>query len=103
MITTGPAHEPGTGAYLAMTVCSECHELDLHGNTDWGMPDLGVVVLAYTPETFAHLMRTGEPADGRELNLMDDVAMYRFSSFTDEEIATLYAHLKELGPKPMEE
>ncbi len=56
------------------------------------------MVLAYSPENFGRLMRTGESATGNELDLMAQIAVSRFSSFSDEEVANLHAYLKELGP-----
>lgn len=99
----GPRAVPGSGEYLALNICSECHGLDLHGEKEWGMPDLGAVILSYTPETFAHLLRTGEPASDRTLRLMGEVARYRFVNFRDEEVAALYDYLSQLGPGPAEE
>jgi len=45
------------------------------------------------------LMRDGVPRDGRKLGLMAEVARSRFSHFTDEEVAGLYAYLsKQIAP-----
>ena len=53
-----------------------------------------MVAKAYTPETFARLMRTGIAADGHDTaTLMSGVARWRFSSMTDEEIAALKLYL----------
>lgn len=79
------------GRYLATLVCSECHGLDFTGDIA-GPPDLAIAA-SYTPEAFARLMRTGEPLGGRDLRLMDEVSIGRFSQMTDSEIADLYAFL----------
>ncbi|HVT38573.1 MAG TPA: c-type cytochrome [Gemmatimonadaceae bacterium] len=51
------------GAYLARTVCTECHGLNLAGRN--GRPDLRIAA-GYTFEQFSHLMRTGEALGNRE-------------------------------------
>ncbi|MDX1440469.1 MAG: cytochrome c [Rubricoccaceae bacterium] len=81
------------GEYLARTVCSECHGIDLLGW--WGNPPL-TVAGAYPDTSFFRLMRTGVPIGGRDLELMDDVARSRFSHFTDDEIRSLHAYLRTL-------
>lgn len=78
------------GRYLALTSCSECHGADLEGRPDGKVPDLRIAA-AYSLRQFARLMREGVPADGRDLGLMKQVAVGRFSHFTDAEIAALYA------------
>jgi hypothetical protein len=47
----------------------------------------------YTPDSFRHLLRTGEAVGGRDLGLMSEVSRDAFSLFTEEEIAALYAFL----------
>ena len=83
------------GAYLARIACAECHGLDLKGTSfdDFGAPDL-VVASAYTSEQFNTLMRTGVGASNRDLGLMSKMGLYRFSSFTDEEVSILHEFLK---------
>ncbi len=78
------------GAYLARTVCTECHGTMLNGQG--GSPDLRIAA-GYTPEQFTHLMRTGKALGNRELELMSPVARNRFSHFTDDEIQALHAYL----------
>lgn len=80
------------GRYLARTVCTECHGLDLRGGGF--APDL-VVGAGYSETDFERLMRTGKALGDRELGLMSRVAQSRFSHFTDAEISALYAFLKE--------
>jgi mono/diheme cytochrome c family protein len=80
------------GAYLARTACTECHGLDLTGDKSGTPPDLKIAG-AYPLEGFVTLMRTGKPLDGRDLGLMTEVALSRFSHFTDAEIGSLHAFL----------
>jgi len=79
------------GRYIAMSSCTECHGQRLQG-TPQGAPAL-VIVGGYTPSEFAKLMREGVPKDGKEREMMSPVARSRFSHFTDEEVAALYAYL----------
>ena len=66
-----------------------------------GSPDTPAlsIVAGYSATEFAKLMRDGVPRDGRKLDLMAVVARSRFSHFTDEEVAGLYAYLsKQIAP-----
>lgn len=82
------------GAYLARTVCTECHGLDLNGGER--APDLRIAA-GYTREQFSRLMRTGKALGDRELTLMSQVARSRFSRFTDQEVEALYGYLIARG------
>lgn len=82
------------GRYLAMTVCSECHGMDLQGG---GRTPALSIVAGYTEEAFRVLMRTGRPLDGRQLALMANVAVSRFAHFTDAEVSAVYAYLRTLA------
>jgi cytochrome c553 len=84
------------GRYLALTSCTECHGLNLHGNPDGSAPNL-VIAATYSEEDFARLMRTGKASGDRELRLMSDVARGRFSHLTDGEIRALHSYLSTLG------
>lgn len=86
------AGEQNAGRYLAITVCSECHGMELKGDESGSTPDLAIAV-AYTAQQFNHLMRTGEPVGGRKLGLMAEAAQVRFSHFTDGEVRILYDYL----------
>lgn len=79
------------GAYLARTVCTECHGALLSG-FEGETPDLRIAA-GYSREQFVRLMRTGVALGEREVGLMSEVARGRFTHFTDEEIETLYAYL----------
>lgn len=83
------------GKYLAITICTECHGMDLKGDEP-DTPSLSLVV-AYSLENFTRLMREGIPIGDRELELMKDVAIGRFSHFTDAEIEALHAYLVTLA------
>ena len=90
------ANSPGRGRYLATTVCTECHGDDLRGSPDGEMPSLAIVV-AYSRDDFATLMKTGTPIGGRELDLMKTVAVNRFAYFTEAEVDDLHAYLLTLA------
>jgi mono/diheme cytochrome c family protein len=81
------------GEYLARTICSECHGPALRGETR--TPALAQA-LGYSREEFGKLLRTGVPRDGRDLELMDDVARSRFVHFRDDEIDDVYAFLRAM-------
>lgn len=93
------AGEHGQGRYLALTVCTECHGMDLAGAPDGTAPDL-VVAVGYTEGQFAHLMKTGEPIGDRQLDLMALVARKRFSQMTDAEVRALYNYLLARAREP---
>lgn len=84
------------GRYLAQTICSECHGQDLRGGLDGFAPGLAVAI-AYSPDDFRSLMRTGTPIGDRELGLMAQVAQARFSYFSDLEIDNLHQYLRTLA------
>lgn len=101
----GPRVDPGDGSdpralgqYLARTACAECHGPDYEGaeGPPESTPNLAIVA-AYTPEEFREIMRTGVPRDGRQLRLMDEMSVKRFSHFTDAELDALHAFLSTLG------
>jgi mono/diheme cytochrome c family protein len=80
------------GGYLARTVCTECHGLDLKGDPSGKPPDLRIAA-SYPLDAFTHLMRTGLAPGERDLGLMTRVARWRFSHFTDDEIRALHRYL----------
>lgn len=90
-----PMEPPALGKYLAYTSCTECHGRDLNG---WGPDDDApslVVAKAYSAENFARLMKTGEIATGgkSKTGFMSEVAAWRFSVLTDDEVAALKLYL----------
>jgi len=91
-----PNNPENFGKYIAMTSCTECHGQDLRGLSGVDAPPLAIAA-AYSLENFTRLLRTGVPIGDRDLDLMAKVAVYRFSHFTDMEIAALHAFLKTLA------
>jgi len=87
------AGEHARGRYLALTVCSECHGMNLSGAADGTAPDL-TIAAAYPEADFAHLMKTGVALGGRELGLMALVARERFSLLTQSEVGDLHRYLR---------
>lgn len=87
------------GRYLARSICGECHGTGLRGdsNPDFTSPNLRIV-MAYSPDAFSALMRTGKALGGRELRLMSAVSRERLMHLTDDEIAALYAYLHDVNP-----
>jgi mono/diheme cytochrome c family protein len=86
--------EAAYGRYLARTTCPQCHGTDLLGasNPDFTSPSLRIVA-AYSPESFAQLLRTGVALGGRNLETMSPAARNNLSHLTDAEIAALYSYL----------
>ena len=91
--------EHGRGRYLAVTVCSECHGMDLNGAPDGSVPDLAIVA-AYTEPAFVRLMSTGVPVGGQKLGLMGAVARERFAHLRKDEVAALYNYLRARAREP---
>jgi mono/diheme cytochrome c family protein len=94
------------GRYLASITCSECHGVDFRGNefrdnTYDGGPTLATIAI-YGREEFRHLMRTGEPIDGRDLGEMSWVARNGFIHFEDQEIDDIRTFLMEYHGLPEE-
>ena len=89
-----PVEPLALGKYLDFTTCSECHGRDLNGFEGDDAPSL-VVAKAYTLENFRRLMKTGEVATGGKsrTGFMSEVAAYRFSVLTDEEVTALKLYL----------
>jgi mono/diheme cytochrome c family protein len=93
--------EIARGEYIAMTTCNECHGFGLRADTPWDdetAPDL-IIIGAYDEASFRKLMRTGIAIGERELRLMSHVARSRFAYFTDQEIAQLYAFLRDMSDR----
>jgi cytochrome c553 len=79
-----------------MTACTECHGANLQGWPFLGSPSLAAAA-AYSPQNFAHLMRTGFGLGDRDLGLMTEVGKERFSSFTEDEVTAIHAYLQEFA------
>lgn len=89
----------GRGRYLALTVCTECHGMELKGSDDGSTPDL-IAVGAYGRADFERLMRTGIAVGERELGLMTEVARIRFARMHDDEVQALYDYLSARARDP---
>lgn len=86
------------GRYIATVACGECHGLDQKGDPNGGIPNLAVAK-AYSLDEFKALMRSGIAKGGRKAQgMMAGAAKWRFSAFTDDEIAALKAFLDERQP-----
>lgn len=96
-LPTGDDGDPMTrGRYLVMTSCTECHGMNLEGSE--GPPEVTPslrIAAAYSADEFRTLLRTGEPRDGRDLRLMDDMSQSRFTNLTDDEIDAVFAYLSQ--------
>ena len=86
------------GRYIATVACGECHGLDQKGNPEDGIPNLAIAK-AYDLDEFKALMHDGTGKGGRKLKgMMAGAAKWRFSAFTDDEIAVLKAYLDARAP-----
>jgi mono/diheme cytochrome c family protein len=95
---TTPQDPLAHGDYLAHTICTQCHGMDLRGQPDIKSPDLRIVA-AYTLEAFTRLLREGVPLDGRNLGLMATTARGRLKLLTDAEIAALHQYLRQAAER----
>ena len=105
-LAAGPSPDPSRarGEYLAMTMCTECHGLDVRGQTllPPPTPDLAMVA-AIAREDFETLIETGVGAGGRRLGLMSLVAPDRYPFLSEQEVDDLYAYLSSLVDEPVAE
>jgi len=101
-----PATEPARahGEYLAMTMCNECHGLDVRGSKIWGPPTPDLAMVASIPrEDFERILTTGKGMGDRDLGLMGLVAPDRFPDLSQQEIDDLYLYLSSLIEEPVTE
>jgi len=98
-----PPEAPGDhrlARYIVRATCAECHGMDLAGGRafpgEQPRPDLRIVA-AYDRDQFRRLMREGVTPGERELGLMRQVALGRYSHLTQEEVDAIYAYLRALG------
>lgn len=84
------------GRYLARTGCTECHGLDLHGSPGGETPDLRIAA-AYSREQFLRLAREGIALDGKEREMMTDIALSRLARLTDDELSAVHTYLETLA------
>ncbi len=94
--------ERAHGEYLAMTMCNECHGLDLRGYDFNGSlaPDLAIVGAIELTE-FERIIRTGRGLGERHLGLMSLVAPDRYSVLTDQDVHALHLYLSSLLGEPV--
>lgn len=106
LLRIDPEAEPARarGEYLAMTMCNECHGLDLRGLSIFPppTPDLAMVS-AIKRKDFEKLIKTGTGLGGRKLQLMELVAPDRFPELSDDEIDDLHLYLSSLVRDPVPE
>ena len=95
-VDLGPQHR--LGRYIAMTVCSECHNSRLHGFEGFS-PSLDTAG-AYEIAELERLLTTGEGKVKKELVLMSATARHRFAKFTPRERAAIVAYLKARAERP---
>jgi cytochrome c553 len=81
------------GEYVANNTCSECHGMDFEGQEGF-TPSL-VIAKGYSLADFKHLMISGEGVGGRDLGLMSEVAIKRYSHLTEHELESLHQFLME--------
>ncbi len=90
--------EHAYGRYVAMLVCSECHNSKLQGYVDF-TPDLDIAG-AYNVEQLNHLLTTGEGLAPRDLGMMRSTVRARLNRLTPHERAALIAYLKARAERP---
>lgn len=85
------------GEYLAITICSECHGVDLRGQeTTPGLPH----AIGYTLPEFRSLLLDGRARDGKDIGLMATTARRRFSRLAPGEIEAIFAYLSSMSLTP---
>lgn len=92
-IAVDPADPVSRGRYLVMNACSECHGQDLAGREVAHSPPL-TIAKTYSADQFAQLLHDGTALGGRRTELMSPTAVERFSAFTADEVADIYAFLQ---------
>jgi mono/diheme cytochrome c family protein len=92
-IVVDPADALSRGRYLVMNACSECHGQNLEGREVAHSPPL-TIAKNYSGSDFARLMREGIALGNRKTELMTPTAVARFSAFTPDEVADIYAFLQ---------
>ncbi|MEQ9436930.1 c-type cytochrome [Hyphomonas sp.] len=89
-VMLGP--EQARGRYLAMNLCTECHNDRLQGYPGF-TPDLAIIA-AYSDDAFNRLLHKGKGNVREELGLMSMVSPARFQHLTDRELAELTDYLR---------
>lgn len=93
MAYPGEGDPRALGEYWAAVICSLCHGEDLRGAEDDFAPSLEVVATSYSPAQFELFMRAGIAMDGRERELMSELARSNLRHMSREDIAGLYTYL----------
>ena len=88
------------GRYIAMTVCTECHNSELQGYPDFS-PSLDVAG-AYSKDELVHLLRTGEGKAKKDLGLMSQTARNRFSKLTEREMEAITGYVLAHANRPQQ-
>lgn len=86
------------GRYVAMTVCSECHNSRLQGFEGFS-PDLDIAG-AYSPEELTRLLTTGEGKARKDLGLISATSRHRFAKFTPRERQAIVDYLLARAAAP---
>jgi len=86
------------GRYIAMTTCTECHNSELQGYTDFS-PNLDIAGMYEVPE-LERLLTTGEGKVKKDLGLMTETAQHRFAKFTPRERQAVIAYVKARADRP---
>jgi mono/diheme cytochrome c family protein len=86
------------GRYIAMTVCTECHNSKLQGFEGFS-PTLDTAG-AYSADELARLLTTGEGKVKKDLGLMSATARHRFSRFTKRERDAVVGYLLARAAQP---
>jgi mono/diheme cytochrome c family protein len=94
---TPPISTPGNdakklGKYLAYSVCSECHGVDLKGYAGFS-PNL-LIAQAYERSDFEILLTKGIGLGDRDLGLMSLSSRERFSLFSNDELSALFIYFQ---------
>ncbi len=97
-----PAISVEYGAYLARTMCTECHGANLNGvpfgppGQEVPSPNLtpGGELATWTEEQFIATLRTGITPDGHQLN--EEMPWPYFGQMTDDEMQALWLYLQSL-------
>jgi mono/diheme cytochrome c family protein len=86
------------GRYIAMTVCTECHNSKLQGFEGFS-PSLDTAG-AYEAHELARLLTTGEGKVKKDLGLMSATARHRFSKLTQRERDAIVEYLLARASAP---
>lgn len=86
------------GRYIAMTVCSECHNAKLQGFEGFS-PNLDLAGV-YEPKELHRLLTTGEGKVKKDLGLMSATSRHRFAKFTSGERDAIVNYLLARAKAP---